>query len=334
MRSCIVWIAITAAAVASAEEAAPVHAARLHHIQVVGTHNSYHTAPNASELAFLSLFSDEAWKWDYTHPPLDAQLERGVRSFELDLYWTTRGWEVYHVPLVDEGTTCRFLYQCLERIAAWSRANPTHVPVSLLLEIKDAESSAAMPPALPITQEALLGLDALLREAFGGRLLEPDEVRQGLPTLREAIETEGWPSLEEVRGNVFAILHERGANRDAYLEAAASLEGRAMFVNSAEGEPHAATFVKDNPRDASIPGLARRNYIIRTRADAGLQQGRDNDTTRRDAAFASGAHILSSDFPAGSAHGETGYVVSFPGGAAARCNPITAPEPCTDQDLE
>ncbi len=301
---------------------------RLQHIQVIGTHNSYHIGPNRLELAIMMAVTPRAKMWDYTHPPLDVQLERGVRSFELDLYWTTRGWEVYHVPLIGEGTTCRFLHQCLERVASWSAGNPGHVPISLLLEIKDSEAPAAMPPALPIGQAALLLLDGLLRDAFGGALLEPDEVRQGKPTLREAVETLGWPRLDEVRGGVLAILHERGSNRDAYLQGAASLEGRAMFVNSSEGAPHAATFVKDGPSDDAIPRLARQNYLIRTRADAGLVQAERGDTSRRDQALASGAHILSTDFPYGSMHPETGYIVAFEGDAPARCNPVTAPEAC------
>ncbi|MFO7976278.1 MAG: hypothetical protein R6V12_16775 [Candidatus Hydrogenedentota bacterium] len=35
--------------------------------------------------------------------------------------------------------------------------------------------------------------------------------------------------------------------------------------------------------------------------------------------------MVSTDFPLGEAHPETGYMVQLPGGGAARPNPITAP---------
>ena len=50
---------------------------RLNHLQVLGTHNSYHIAPAAPILAALG---DRAPALDYTHQPLPVQLERlGIR---------------------------------------------------------------------------------------------------------------------------------------------------------------------------------------------------------------------------------------------------------------
>src|SRR6187200_17719 len=57
---------------------------RLNHLQVLGTHNSYHLAPEPPILAFLG---DRAPAYDYTHRPLTEQLsELGVRQFEIDVY--------------------------------------------------------------------------------------------------------------------------------------------------------------------------------------------------------------------------------------------------------
>ena len=55
---------------------------------------------------------------------------------------------------------------------------------------------------------------------------------------------------------------------------------------------------------------ARAGFFIRTRADAGLNVAAPGQPARRDAALASGAHILSTDFPAGEPHAELGYVVN------------------------
>src|SRR5215212_8040257 len=50
---------------------------RLNHIQMKGTHNSYHIAPEGA--------IDD---WRYTHAPLDIQLAaQGVRKVELDTHY-------------------------------------------------------------------------------------------------------------------------------------------------------------------------------------------------------------------------------------------------------
>ena len=59
---------------------------RLNHVQVVGTHNSYHAAP---EPAILKAIGDHAASLDYTHRPLPYQLEtlresRGKILFAMD----------------------------------------------------------------------------------------------------------------------------------------------------------------------------------------------------------------------------------------------------------
>ena len=43
--------------------------------------------------------------------------------------------------------------------------------------------------------------------------------------------------------------------------------------------------------------LVRQGYLIRARTDADTKQARSNDTTLRDAMLASGAQLLSTDYP-------------------------------------
>lgn len=57
------------------------------------------------------------------------------------------------------------------------------------------------------------------------------------------------------------------------------------------------------------------------------------DTTRRDAALASGAQYVSTDFYVERPELGTGFVVRLPGGAVVRCNPVTASDRCVDADL-
>ena len=95
-----------------------------------------------------------------------------------------------------------------------------------------------------------------------------------------------------------------------------------MFVNSSPGRPDAAVLVLDNPDDPEIPRRAEQGYLIRTRADS---TSRKPSPARREKAFASGAHIVSTDYPPGEAFPATGYVVGIEAGAA-RVNPVTGPE--------
>ena len=69
---------------------------RLNQIQLVGSHNSYHIAPEGTILIPLTLGGlavpglveglGNPLSLNYTHAPLPTQLQRGVRTFELDVY--------------------------------------------------------------------------------------------------------------------------------------------------------------------------------------------------------------------------------------------------------
>jgi len=77
-------------------------------------------------------------------------------------------------------------------------------------------------------------------------------------------------------------------------------------------------------RQKEIAQYVREGYLVRTRSDIETFEAKMNDMTRAEAAFASGAQIVTTDFyRPGNAYG-TGYVVRLPGGGAWRCNPVNA----------
>lgn len=322
---------VLAAAMTSAISARADEPLRMNEIQVIATHNSYHQRPSDAALSLATRVSDNAKAWDYSHAPLDVQLDRGVRSFELDIHYMKDGYGVFHVPHIDYGSTCPRLLECFSTVQAWSSAHPGHVPIIFLLENKN--EGIALDPAniLPIDAPGLDRLDEEIRSVFPpDQLITPDDVRGDSPTLEAAVLERGWPALDVVRGRVMIVLHERGATRDLYTAGRPSLEGRAMFVRSDEGRPDAAFLIVDYPRVEVIQRLVSKGYMVRTRADSSLRYG---DTQRRDAAFASGAQVVSTDFPPGEAHEDTGYMVVFPSGPI-RCNPVNAPGDCTPAALE
>ena len=87
---------------------------------------------------------------------------------------------------------------------------------------------------------------------------------------------------------------------------------------------------------AQIADLVGKGYLVRTRADANNVEPAADDTTRLDAALASGAQWVSTDYPGpdGAKALGSSYVAELPGFRAARCNPVTAPASCDDATVE
>ena len=109
-----------------------------------------------------------------------------------------------------------------------------------------------------------------------------------------------------------------------------SLRGRVLFTNSTPGEADAAFVERNDGPTSEITSLVTAGYLVRTRTDAGLEEPRANDTRRRDAMMASGAQLLSTDFPRNEA-AENGYVVQFATDVNVRCN-LNAVD-CRDSEL-
>lgn len=328
----------------------------LNQIQVIGTHNSYHLQPTPEQLAAIAEVDAEgAESLEYSHEPLEVQLDdQGIRQLELDVVADSQGGlyaepsgaavagidpadrpemyepgiKVVHIPEIDFLSSCLTFVACLEEVEAWSALDPDHVPVAVLVEAKSDASFAE-----PWDEAALEGIDEEIRSVFDeDQMLTPDDVRGDRATLEEAVLEDGWPTLHESSGRVLFLLDNEGAERDAYLAGNPSLEGRVMFVSSPPGEPSAAFMKRNDPLDpeSDIVELVEAGYVVRTRADEPTVQARSGDTTQRDAALASGAQWVSTDFPVEGMAEPYGsnYVAQLPGGVVARCNPISAPTPC------
>ena len=310
----LLWVSVC---VSEAEEL------RINHMQVIGTHNSYHLRPPEPIFSLIKKTSpDAAASWDYSHRPLNEQLDYGVRSFEFDTYLDPEGLRVMHIPQFDANTTCETFVCCLRVMKAWSEANPSHVPIIVLVEIKDGDVPRVTVPILKATPAYLDQMDQELLSVFQEEdLIRPDDVRGYHDTLRDAILKEGWPLLSESRGKFLFALHDETRILDMYAEGRPSLEGRPMFVTSSEDRPDASVLVVNNPFRDDIERLVKAGFIVRTRADAGIVEAAQNDTRRRDQAMQSVAHVITTDFPHGSPHPESGYVVAFPGLVAVRDNP-------------
>jgi hypothetical protein len=300
---------------------------RTNQVQVLATHNSFHIQQD------VPIASSPTTQ--YTHAPLDQQLDLGVRGFELDVVNPPDGtFPVMHTPVVDNTSNCTPIAQCLEVTRTWSKAHPGHVPIFILIEPKDDDIDFVIDPTLRRFDAAGLDqLDAIVRKSLGRQLITPDSVRGKAKTLRAAVTGRGWPSLGKTRGKIMVILNTGGVVRDTYLQGHPSLERRPMFVTADEQSPAAAVIKVDDPDEARIQALVKQGFIVRTRADGDLVEARANDVTRRDLALRSGAQIVSTDFEV-PAPAIGGYVVQIPGGTPARCDPVNAPKNCRPSDVE
>jgi hypothetical protein len=273
---------------------------RIDDLRMLGTHNSYHLRP-AREIV-------PGEPADYAHPPIDVQLDQGLRSFELDAY-NAGDFPVFHSLIVDTQSTCPTLDSCLDSIATWSREHPKHEPLVLFFEPKllptnsNPDVQAAIDTAAAeqgITNWDAAGLDridALMRETFGKRLITPDQVRGKQKTLRDAVRKDGWPTVKDSRGKVLVTLIGQPTIRELYKAGAPSLQGRAMFVDSNPREPSAAVLSMDVPEPQRFEQLTAQHFLVKTRADADGKEARANDHTRADAAIASGAQVIVTDYP-------------------------------------
>jgi hypothetical protein len=339
---------------------------RMNEIQVLASHNSYHVQPEpALQAALAEALGDLAEGFEYTHRPLAEELDAGVRQIELDVFvddpaggryadpvlvpplglappdpaLAGPGLKVLHVQEVDYRSTCATFVICLTQVRAWSDAHPGHLPITVQIEAKDGvipDPGLGFVQPLPWSGPDFGALQREIDAVFPAeRVLTPAEVRGRYDTLADAVRAGRWPRLDQARGQVLFMLDDKGAKRDAYRAQVPDLADRRIFVDAPGTDPDAAMMVVNDPisQGDRIRDLVAAGFIVRTRADADTVQARSGDTTMRDAAFASGAQFVSTDYVFPDDQFGTGYVADLPGEGAARCNPISAPRRCARADL-
>lgn len=339
---------------------------RLDQIQVIGTAESYKQRPDSAMLRLIRLGGkkQDAEAVDYGLPPIPAQLDADVRALAFDVAYDPKGgayknpagasmamdllpddyikamskpgFKVIHVLDVDYRSSCLALSDCLGEVAAWSKAHPRHLPIVITLHTND--SKTPMPGATrPVAcdETALNALDTEIKTAFAqDQLFTPDQLQGRYPSLREAAMAHAWPKLGDVRGKVIFVLDDSAAKARAYQGDRTSLQGRTMFVATDEASPLAAfVSIADPVADGDrIRGAVKEGFMVITRADDDTREARANSAARRDAAFATGAQIVRTNFirpdPAiGS------YRVSLAEDPEAMCGAGDAPERCVRFDM-
>ncbi len=323
-------------------------------IQAIGTHNSYKQAiPRNEWEAIHARNARGADTLDYSHPPLKQQLDAGARQLEIDFVYDPKpglfaeplgykavgdkaepydfgpmrkpGLKVIHVPDLDYRSVCRLFADCLKDIRSWSRTHPDHAPILVIMNLK--EDGAPTPGSVKPPMFDAAGMDQIDREIRSvfreSELITPRLVQGRFPTLREAVASGGWPRLGQARGKVMFALDAPPDQVARYRAGRRVLEGRVCFVNIDEASPAAAYITLNDPKAQSdrIRRAVKAGLIVRTRADADTWEARNNDRTRQEAAWASGAQYVSTDYMKPDARFGP-YTAAVPGGVVARRNPV------------
>ncbi|MGC2656562.1 MAG: phosphatidylinositol-specific phospholipase C1-like protein [Bryobacteraceae bacterium] len=359
---CLTSIAIAFLCVAFPSFSQEANDARMNQIEVLGSHNSYHTGIDPALFAYLKQkYGERMNGLEYSHLPIQQQLDMGLRALEIDVVYDPEGglyahpagmqmekqnhlagapydpqglmnkpgFKVIHVPDIDFRSNVYTFQQELALLKAWSDSHPGHLPIPITMNAKDdGLKQPGFVTPLKFDKAAFDAWDAEILEGLGrDKLITPDDVRGIYPSLEAAVLAHAWPKLSQARGKFFFILDETGEKLDTYVAGHPSLKGRMMFTNSTEGHPEAAFRIVNDPvKDwAYIQYLVRSGYFVRTRADADTVEARKGDYSRWRDALISGAQVISTDYYVPDRRLRTGYFVKLPGGGAGRWNTLLLP---------
>lgn len=326
LSSCQTAITTDANADCSASEQLPMS-----RLQYVGSHNSYHIAPPQEAFEWLSLAhpnkaARHKQSLGYTHQSLEIQLDSGHRMLELDVHPDSNGGrftaaklreitgaeqadrilsynedqllipglKTVHYPNFDLNSHCPIFLDCLSQIKNWHDKNPKHLPLIILIEVKEGKmfemhDSSSGPGPLMFEDREWIELQSSILETLGGNvLIFPSDV------WGEGRQIE-WPSIENSRGKIAFLLFDYGNNVS---------QRYAKFLERAKKVPilHIQKDAKTLPASwtrQSVPDIRAtlkaldRGMLVYSKADTtGIM-----DKERKKEALASGANLIATDYP-------------------------------------
>ncbi|KAH7379738.1 hypothetical protein BKA64DRAFT_686179 [Cadophora sp. MPI-SDFR-AT-0126] len=349
---------------------------RLNQVQVIGTHNSYHIETTLAERPLIENVVGLSTAQDlyYSHATISDQLTyQSMRGLEFDLFADSTGGtyatplarnlsnlpfpdvpalalpgtKVLHIADVDVNSHCFTLVDCLTQVRTWSKANSGHTLIPIMLEFVNQNPAIAAlggTPGEPWNSTNIPTVDTEIRSVFSDdELITPDDIRRPGLTLEQSVLQYGWPTQKSSRNKVMFLMDNEpdpGIIRNPYrANGHENLEGRAIFTNSVPGESDGAFLKRNDPTGDNlqlIQDLVKKGYFVRTRSDVPIRTVLENSFVMRDAALASGAQLISTDFPTVgmAARYNSSFVARFEDGKTVRCNPLIGGRRCRDERLE
>ncbi|MBR5561661.1 MAG: hypothetical protein IKW12_00765 [Clostridia bacterium] len=293
---------------------------KFNEMSFIATHNSYQTTAIDEAKNIYRSLSDltfgiyKAKKIGFESETLTDQLECGLRSFELDIETFDRDGDVsftcMHSPYFEMSTSCYDFSLALKEISMWSDNNPDHLPITIIIEPKRV--------FIPLENmeyfnlEYALALDEVLKEGLGEKLFTPADMLRDYESFGEMRAADDWCKVRDMLGKVVVLLHDCGVTED-YIDIDESVKTQAMFpmLRERDIDRDCTSFIIcNNPgKLLEIKGevIDEKKIMVRTRAD---EFGKINKKNLEDA-FASGANIISTDYPVRTDNKADDYIVDF-----------------------
>ncbi|MFM7683295.1 MAG: Ca2+-dependent phosphoinositide-specific phospholipase C, partial [Bacteroidota bacterium] len=309
---------------------------RLNEIRVLASHNSYKKKPDSKVLRFLYRFkkqlgaSNDPIQLDYGHLLLSEQFDKyGVRGIEIDINYDPKGglyskrklnlfvpgirqrvkdkrmnepgFKVLHIADVDYETNYLTFKDVLNELKKWSENHPNHTPLFVNIEAKGSNPGdeskflrkLGFKKAIQFDSLAYQELDQELFSVLSqSTIFSPSNLKGNYSSIQRRIESENWPRVSDCLGKIIFILE--GNNEQIYRQ---NPYQHPMFVYGNSTNEHTAFVLRNDPigNENEILELTK-NFIVRTRSDAGTIEARNNDYTRFNSAWKSGAQIISTDY--------------------------------------
>lgn len=201
----------------------------------------------------------------------------------------------------------------------WSDNNPDHLPITIIIEPKSI--------FIPLEDMKFFNVgyaqvfDKVLREALGEKLFTPEDMLRDYSSFGEMRAADDWCKVKDMLGKVLVLLHDGYVTED-YIALDPSIKTQAMFPMLRKNyiERECTSFLICNDPDELIEisqeVIDEKRIIVRTRADEFTRVTEE----RREQAFASGANIISTDYPVRTDLTADSYVVTFGGYTTVRVN--------------
>ncbi len=299
---------------------------KFNELSFIATHNSYQAPAieetkevyrNLSDLTFGAIAANTGDFWSET---LSQQLDSGIRSFEMDIEVFDREGEIsftcMHSPYIEMATSCYDFALAMKEIAMWSDNNPNHLPVTIIIEPKSLFIPFEDMKAFNIDYAD--EFDSLLREVLGEKLFTPADMLRDYASFGEMRAADDWCKVKDMQGKVLVLLHEGGAT-EKYIKLDPSIKSQAMFpmLRPEDIDRDCTSFILCNDPEELLEikeEVEESRIIVRTRADNFTSVTEE----RREQAFASGAQIISTDYPPRTDSTDESYIVSFGENTTAR----------------
>ena len=181
---------------------------KFNELSFIATHNSYQTAAtdttkklyhNLSDITFGLVSPHTA---DFESETLTDQLNSGIRSLEIDVEVFDRDGEIsftcMHSPNLEMTTTCYDFELAMKEISMWSDNNPDHLPITIIIEPKEA--------FLPLEDMKKFSIDyaddfdSVLRKVLGEKLFTPDDMLRDYDSFGEMRKADDWCKVSDRKG--------------------------------------------------------------------------------------------------------------------------------------